>query len=79
MILNRYLILAFFFFSISCETIGDLTGMSKPDIDNSLALETPDLVLPPDFGKEPRAEVLERKENLLYRVHENSTKNDLED
>ena len=23
--------------------------------------------------------VLERKENLLYRVHENSTKNDLED
>ena len=52
MTLNRYyLILIFFFFIASCETINDLTGMGKPDIDDSLALETPDLVLPPDFGK----------------------------
>jgi len=42
MILNRYyLILAFFFFSTSCETIGDLTGMSKPDIDDSLHKKLP--------------------------------------
>ena len=68
MILNRYyLILAFFFFSTSCETIGDLTGMSKPDTDDSLAQETPDLVLPPDFGKEPRVEVLESRENIPQR------------
>ena len=68
MILNRYyLILAFFFFSTSCETIGDLTGMSKPDIDDSFAQETPDLVLPPDFGKEPRVEVLESRENIPQR------------
>ena len=63
--LNRYyLILIFFFFITSCETINDLTGMGKPDVDDSLALETPDLVLPPDFGKEPRTSVLNRKDNI---------------
>ena len=68
MILNRYyLILAFFFLSTSCETIGDLTGINKPDIDDSFAQETPDLVLPPDFGKEPRVEVLENRENIPQR------------
>ena len=41
--------------------------MSKPDIDDSFAQETPDLVLPPDFGKEPRVEVLESRENIPQR------------
>ena len=63
--LNRYyLILILFFFITSCETINDLTGMGKPDVDDSLALETPDLVFPPDFGKEPRTSVLNRKDNI---------------
>ena len=29
-----------------------------------LAQETPDLVLPPDFGKEPRASMVESKQNI---------------
>ena len=41
MILNRIFNFSIFFFSTSCETIGDLTGMSKPDIDDSFAQETP--------------------------------------
>ena len=56
MILSRISILIpFLFLSTSCETFSDLTGLGKPDVDNSLATETPDLVLPPDFGKEPKA------------------------
>ena len=37
--------LLFFFVSTSCETISKITGLGgKPDIDDSLAMETPDLV-----------------------------------
>ena len=65
MILNRALIvLVFFFLSTSCETLSELTGSSKPDIDDSLALETPDLVLPPDFGKEPKRSLADRRKNI---------------
>lgn len=57
-------LLIFFFLSTSCETINELTGLAKPELDDSLALETPDLVLPPDFGKEPRASMGESKQNI---------------
>ena len=57
-------LLIFFFLSTSCETISELTGLAKPELDDSLALETPDLVLPPDFGKEPRASMVESKQNI---------------
>jgi hypothetical protein len=57
-------LLIFFFLSTSCETINELTGLAKPELDDSLALETPDLVLPPDFGKEPRASMVESKQNI---------------
>ena len=62
---SKYLaLLIFFFLSTSCETISELTGLAKPELDDSLALETPDLVLPPDFGKEPRASMVESKQNI---------------
>ena len=57
-------LLIFFFLSTSCETFNELTGLAKPELDDSLALETPDLVLPPDFGKEPRASKVESKQNI---------------
>ena len=57
-------LLIFFFLSTSCETFNELTGLAKPELDDSLALETPDLVLPPDFGKEPRASMVESKQNI---------------
>ena len=57
-------LLIFFFLSTSCETFNELTGLAKPELDDSLAIETPDLVLPPDFGKEPRASMGESKQNI---------------
>ena len=50
---NFFLIISIFTFLTSCETLSDLTGLSKPDIEDNVFSETPDLVLPPDFGKEP--------------------------
>ena len=58
---KRLLILIFSFLSTSCETINELAGLSKPSFDDSLAEETPELVLPPDFGKEPRASSLSQE------------------
>ena len=65
MILNRFVtLLGVFFLSTSCETFSDIAGFSKPEVDDSLALETPDLVLPPDFGKEPKAIVTRQEMNV---------------
>ena len=54
--LNAFIILSVSIFLSSCETLSDLAGLSKPDIDDNVFSETPDLVLPPDFGKEPVAD-----------------------
>ena len=35
----------------SCGTLQDLAGLNKPDLEVDLFEETPELVLPPDFGK----------------------------
>ena len=35
----------------SCETLQDFAGLNKPDLEVDLFEETPELVLPPDFGK----------------------------
>ena len=35
----------------SCETLQDFAGLNKPDLETDLFEETPELVLPPDFGK----------------------------
>jgi hypothetical protein len=62
-------LLIFFFLSTSCETFNELTGLAKPELDDSLALETPDLVLPPDFGKEPSASKVESKQNIQQKKY----------
>ena len=37
----------------SCETLNEIAGLTKSDIDDSLYSETPELILPPDFDKNP--------------------------
>ena len=54
MILTKKKILFFNFFIYtytSCETLEELAGLNKVDIDDSLYEGTPDLILPPDFNK----------------------------
>ena len=52
--INNYL-KYFLIFSVfvlnSCETLQDIAGLNKPDLEIDLFEETPELVLPPDFGK----------------------------
>ena len=52
--INNYL-KYFLIFSVfvlnSCETLQDFAGLNKPDLEIDLFEETPELVLPPDFGK----------------------------
>ena len=48
--LKRFLILSIFVLN-SCETLQDFAGLNKPDLEKDLFEETPELVLPPDFGK----------------------------
>ena len=54
------LIFSFIFIS-SCETLKKLAGLNKVDIDDSLYEGTPDLILPPDFNKDPKPTISSRK------------------
>ncbi|MEE2694985.1 MAG: hypothetical protein VX976_01365 [Pseudomonadota bacterium] len=38
----------------SCESLKDFAGLSKPNLENDIIEQTPDLVLPPDFNKVAR-------------------------
>jgi len=52
--INKYLkscLIPLVFLLNSCETLQDLAGLNKPDLEVDLFEETPELVLPPDFGK----------------------------
>ena len=40
----------------SCESIKNVTGFSKPSVEDNIASETPELVLPPDFEARPRVQ-----------------------
>ena len=42
-----------FVFVSSCETLEELAGLNKVEMDDSLYAGTPDLILPPDFNKDP--------------------------
>ena len=47
----RFLTLTVFLLAISsCETFKEISGLMKPEMDNSIVMETPDLILPPDFN-----------------------------
>ena len=47
----RYFLIFSVFVLNSCETLQDFAGLNKPDLEIDLFEETPELVLPPDFGK----------------------------
>ena len=46
----------------ACETLQDFAGLNKPDLEVDLFEETPDLVLPPDFGK-----IAKKNKNEIFR------------
>ena len=50
---SLFFIIFSFIFASSCETLEDLAGLNKVDIDDTLYEGTPDLILPPDFNKDP--------------------------
>ena len=47
----KYFLIFSVFVLNSCETLQDFAGLNKPDLEVDLFEETPELVLPPDFGK----------------------------
>ena len=47
----KYILIFSVFLLNSCETLQDIAGLNKPDLEIDLFEETPELVLPPDFGK----------------------------
>ena len=47
----KYFLIFTVFVLNSCETLQDFAGLNKPDLEVDLFEETPELVLPPDFGK----------------------------
>ena len=55
----------------SCETMQDLAGLSKPDLENDLIEETPELVLPPDFDMVARPSSNNRIEKNTIELNEN--------
>ena len=42
-----------FIFISSCETLNEIAGLNKVEIDDSLYDGTPELILPPDFDNDP--------------------------
>ncbi len=62
--LNLFTILSVTIFLSSCETLNDLTGLGKPNLEDNIFSETPDLVLPPDFGKEPIADTSQSNQRI---------------
>ena len=65
--INNYL-KYFLIFSVfvlnSCETLQDFAGLNKPDLEIDLFEETPELVLPPDFGKVAKRNKYRNEKNI---------------
>ena len=51
---HKIFILISVFCLISCETIQDIAGLTKPNLETDISNEIPELVLPPDFNKVAR-------------------------
>ena len=47
----------------SCESVRDLMGLSDDDIEQELISSTPELVLPPDFGKQATKSIKKNKQS----------------
>ncbi len=48
---SNFFFLILIFLLNSCETLQDFAGLTKPDLEDDLMNEIPELVLPPDFNK----------------------------
>ena len=60
-----FLLLTSIFILSSCESLNDVLGLSKPEVNDSLYSETPELILPPDFDKEPKPSVANVREERI--------------
>ncbi len=49
--IGKIFLLIFAFCLTSCETIQDIAGLTKPNLETGISEEIPELVLPPDFNK----------------------------
>jgi len=58
---NLILLTLSFVLVSSCETLSEISGLNKVEIDDSLYAGTPDLILPPDFDKDPISSVTSKK------------------
>tara|TARA_A100001011_G_scaffold365180_1_gene416611 strand:- start:2475 stop:3089 length:615 start_codon:yes stop_codon:yes gene_type:complete len=59
---KKFILLTLSFVLISsCETLNEIAGLNKVEIDDSLYAGTPDLILPPDFDKDPISSVTSKK------------------
>ena len=65
----RNLLILFSFSLCSCETLQDFAGLSKPDLEEDLINQTPDLVLPPDFNKVARPESRMEKNQTIQSLN----------
>ena len=50
---NLIFLISLLLFISSCETLNEIAGIEKTVIEDSLYEGTPDLILPPDFNKDP--------------------------
>lgn len=63
---NKYLLLPFLILILnSCETLQDMAGLTKPDLENDLMEQTPELVLPPDFDRVARKSDRDQSQRVL--------------
>ena len=60
-----------FLFVSSCETLEELAGLNKVEMDDSLYAGTPDLILPPDFNEDPKSLVMPKKKSNQQIVQPN--------
>jgi len=67
---KKSLMVSFLLVLYSCETMQDLAGLSKPDLENDLIEETPELVLPPDFDMVARPSRNNRIEKNTIELNE---------
>ncbi len=61
----------FIFLLNSCETLQDFAGLSKPDLENDIFDQTPDLILPPDFNKVARQSNKVSRKPIVNPIEEN--------
>ncbi len=48
---HKILTIFLVFLITSCETLQDVAGLTKPNLENDISDELPELVLPPDFNR----------------------------